>query len=93
MTGHGLTNTNSTLSVSNSAEAYFLRGFMMHTNGQLNAAMIDYTHCIQIDPKFYAAYRNRGILKLHEGDLSGAIADFTKAIQLTNTCDLFTIEV
>ena len=64
------------------AEAYNARGFF-YTLIQLdvNRALENFNHAIEIDPGFSDALNNRGILHLSEGNYNLAIDDFNMAIQ------------
>ena len=50
--------------------------------GDLDGAINDYNHTIELDPKYAIAYANRGNARDEKGNLDGAIADYTRAIQL-----------
>lgn len=49
----------------------------MHSiQGQLQAAVADYTQVIRLKPNFIQAYVNRGHAHSNLGDKQGALADF-----------------
>jgi tetratricopeptide (TPR) repeat protein len=64
------------------AATYIDRGIAKHRKGDLDGAMADYNHAIQLDPQNANAYNNRGNIKLAKGDLNGAMADYNHAIEL-----------
>jgi len=64
------------------AKDYYDRGNTKSSKGDLDGAIADYNHAIEIDPKLSAAYVERGYVKQDKGDLDGAIADYTRAIEL-----------
>ncbi len=64
------------------AATYNDRGLAKHRKGDLDGAMADYNHAIELDPQYAIAYNNRGNIKLAKGDLNGAMADYNHAIEL-----------
>jgi len=62
--------------------AYYDRGLMHDKQGDLAAALADYTNVIRLDPEHAKAYNNRGILCNSQGDSAGAMEDFNTAIRL-----------
>ena len=64
------------------AVTYLDRGNAKQKKGDLDGAMADYNHAIQLNPNYGLAYRNRGNAKQKKGDSDGAIADFNRAIKL-----------
>src|SRR2546421_2135171 len=57
-------------------------GNVKYRRGDLDGAIADYTHAIELDPKFARAYENRGVAKGAKRDPDGAIADLTRASDL-----------
>jgi len=53
------------------------------TQGELDNALTNYDHTIQLAPKYSEAYCKRGNVKEAKGDLDGALADYNAAIQLS----------
>jgi tetratricopeptide (TPR) repeat protein len=51
-------------------------------NGDLPAAIADFTEAIRLDPKNAMAYFNRAFARQNKGDLEGAIADYNEVIRL-----------
>src|SRR5205809_405260 len=64
------------------AGAYNNRGNAKGAAGDLDGAIADYTHALQLDPKLAAAYENRGNAKRDKGDSDGARADLARAAEL-----------
>src|SRR5437667_9864535 len=64
------------------AGAYNNRGNAKGAAGDLDGAIADYTHALQLDPKLAEAYYNRGNAKRDKDELDGAIADYNRAIEL-----------
>ena len=48
--------------------------------GDLDSAIADFNHALQLDPKNAQAYINRGIAKAHRGDPDAAIGDYNRAL-------------
>lgn len=70
------------------APGYHDSGIAKQSKGDLDGAIADYTHAIELDPKFALAYSNRGRAKALKRDLDGAIEDYTRAIELNPTLAL-----
>ena len=66
----------------NLAWAYNNRGLVKESKGNLNGAMIDYNHAIELNPKDALAYFNRGNAKIRKGELEEAMTDYNRAIEL-----------
>jgi tetratricopeptide (TPR) repeat protein len=64
------------------ALAYYNRGVARHEQGDLDAAIQDYTKAIALNPQHTWAYNNRGVARSDQGDLDAAIEDYTTAIKL-----------
>jgi hypothetical protein len=62
--------------------ACYDRGLLHDKQGDLAAALADYTNVIHLDPEHGKAYNNRGILRDSQGDAAGAMEDFNTAIRL-----------
>ena len=71
-----------------SAEDYFLLGVTFHQQSTYRKAIVNYSKCISLNPKYILAYRNRGFSKAHLDDHEAAVADYDKAIEL-NPQDAF----
>jgi tetratricopeptide (TPR) repeat protein len=56
-------------------EGYFNRGLAHQASGNFQAAISDYTFCLQLCPEFVRAIRNRSGCKKSLGDLNGARGD------------------
>src|SRR3954447_13913587 len=63
------------------AGAYNNRGNAKGAAGDLDGAIADYNHALQLDPKLAEAYYNRGNVKAKSNDLEGAITEYTRAIE------------
>jgi tetratricopeptide (TPR) repeat protein len=61
---------------------YITRANNRTHNGDVNGAIADLGHAIELDPKSAAAYYNRGLARRDKRDFDGAIGDFSKAIEL-----------
>jgi len=64
------------------AEDFFTSAQGKHAKGDLDGAIADYSHSIELAPKNPYAYFNRGNVKSDKGDDDGAIADFDRALEL-----------
>jgi tetratricopeptide (TPR) repeat protein len=62
------------------ADAYNSRGMILHAQGKLDEAIVDYTRAVKLKPHFWF-YDNRGVARRDKGELDGAIDDFIKAIE------------
>jgi tetratricopeptide (TPR) repeat protein len=49
-------------------------------SADLDSAIADFNHALELDPKNVNAYRHRGMAKVERGDRGGAIADFNHAL-------------
>jgi tetratricopeptide (TPR) repeat protein len=63
-------------------QPYFQRALAYERLSQVNKAIKDYTHCIQIKPTFSEAYFNRSGLYQLKGKSDAAIKDLNEAIRL-----------
>src|SRR5438093_169952 len=61
------------------------RGIEKAKNGDLDGAIADFDHAIELNPKDDAPYYNRAQAKRLKKDTAGAIADYTRAIELGST--------
>ncbi len=52
------------------------------TRGDADAAIIDLTEAIRLNPKSASAYNNRGLAHRKKGDLDSAFADYTSALMI-----------
>jgi tetratricopeptide (TPR) repeat protein len=67
----------------NSAEAYFYLGAAYIELEQLNTAILNFEHCLAIDPQSVLAHLNLGILyDRHRNDLDRAIVHYKRAAEL-----------
>jgi tetratricopeptide (TPR) repeat protein len=64
------------------ADEYFKSGFAAYSQGNLTAAVSDFSKAIEKNPDFAEAYNNRGLVYAKQRDFIQAIADYTKAIAL-----------
>jgi protein O-mannosyl-transferase len=67
------------------AFAYNHRGVAYHAKGDYNAAILDYTQAIALDPKYTVAYNNRGLSYKSIDNNDRAVDDYTQAIKLDAT--------
>jgi Tfp pilus assembly protein PilF len=58
------------------------RGLAYFKSDDLDRALTDLNHALDIDPRYIFAYDNRGDVWRKRGDLARAIADYTKALQI-----------
>jgi tetratricopeptide (TPR) repeat protein len=58
------------------------RGIEKAKKGDLDGAIADFSHAIELDPKDAIAYSNRAHAKRLKKDAAGALADCTRAIEL-----------
>jgi len=58
------------------------RGIEKAKNGDLDGAMADFDHAIELNPKDDAPFYNRAQAKRLKKDAAGAISDYTRAIEL-----------
>ncbi len=68
-------------------EAYFNRGVILYSLGNLEAALADLTRAIELNPQNAGAYFSRGGIHDELGNTEEAIADYTKFLELYNTED------
>ena len=68
-----------------SGEDLVNRGIEKAKNGDLDGAIADFNHAIELNPKDDAPYYNRAQAKRLKNDTAGAIADYTRAIELGST--------
>jgi hypothetical protein len=61
------------------ARTYREHGILAYRNGDLNGAVADFDHAIQLDPKFAAAYIDRGIVFYRMQKFDRAFADLARA--------------
>ncbi|OHE76612.1 MAG: hypothetical protein A2107_06185 [Verrucomicrobia bacterium GWF2_62_7] len=62
--------------------AYYERGITKHRNDDLDGAIADYTHAIELNPEHPSAYCGRGGAYGLKDEDDKAIADYTRAIEL-----------
>jgi tetratricopeptide (TPR) repeat protein len=58
------------------------RGLAKNDKGDLDGAIADYNHALELDPKFIRAFGNRGEARRTKGDMDGAITDYSRVIEL-----------
>ena len=68
-----------------SVEDLVNRGIEKAKKGDLDGAIADFDHAIELNPKDDAPYYNRAQAKRLKKDAAGAIADYTRAIELGST--------
>ncbi len=62
------------------------RGMRFLRNGEIDAAVAEFTDAIALDPGSARAYCNRGLAYLEGNHLDEAIEDFTEAVRLDPKC-------
>ena len=81
----------------NLAILYINRGSILHSKGNYDRALEDYSQAIELDPKYALAFVNRGIVYGNMGDFDRAIENYDRAIELDpksvyafiNRCDAY----
>ncbi|HEX6387691.1 MAG TPA: tetratricopeptide repeat protein, partial [Anaerolineae bacterium] len=68
---------------------YNNRGIAYRAQGELAAAIEDYTQAITLNPDDATAYNNRGIAYRQLGQLDRALADFNRALELAPDDDWY----
>ncbi len=63
----------------NDAQSFRARGISAYRNGNLNGAIADLDHAIQLDPNFSASYIDRGIVLYRLRQFDRAFADIARA--------------
>jgi tetratricopeptide (TPR) repeat protein len=69
------------------ADEFVSRGNQLHTKGQYDAAIADFTHAIELKPDASYAYADRGLAYLAKRADTDAQADFTRALELDPNCE------
>ena len=64
------------------AWAYQGRGIARTALNDLEAAMVDFSRALELDPKLLNAYLNRGLVLLLQGKDSEAAKDFARVLTL-----------
>jgi tetratricopeptide (TPR) repeat protein len=64
------------------AGSYWYHGYIRYRQGDLKAAIENYTKAIEFDPQYTDAYYERAMMHRAIGDYAAAIADFTKVIEV-----------
>jgi tetratricopeptide (TPR) repeat protein len=75
---------NRAIAVDPSAVSYNNRGVTYAEKGDLNQAIADYSHALQIDAGDPVIYFNRGRAYERKGELSSAAADYKRSMELGN---------
>ena len=70
------------LQMSHPASAFHRRGLAHAQRRQLDHAIQDFAHAIQIDPQFALAYIDRGVAHAQRGDFRQALADLNQGLAL-----------
>lgn len=65
-----------------SAKEYVKRGIARFGKGDTDAALSDFDHAIEMNPRLAEAHLNRGKARRAKGNLDGAIDDYERAIEL-----------
>jgi len=61
---------------------YFIQGTILYKQGNVGAAIENYTKAIEFDPQFIDAYYKRAMVHRARGDHTATIADLTKIIEI-----------
>src|SRR5438132_2455668 len=69
----------------NIAKGHYLRGYILDSFRDFDAAIGEYTRAIELDSDFVDALYNRGVDRYARGDIDGALNDFARTIQLNPT--------
>jgi tetratricopeptide (TPR) repeat protein len=64
------------------ADDYFIKGSLHHTQGNQSTALSDYSNTIRLSPDYAPAYYGRANLYAETGDRQGALTDYTQTLQL-----------
>jgi tetratricopeptide (TPR) repeat protein len=64
------------------ALAYYHRGVVAESMGNLTAAISDYTMAIRVDPRVAPAYEHRGAALAQRGELRAALEDYQRCLAL-----------
>ena len=62
--------------------AFLKRGIARQQKGDHDAAIVDFTKAIELNPDCVQAYASRGVSRDAKGDTDGAKADYSKSIQI-----------
>jgi len=57
-------------------------GSIKATMKEIDGAIADFNHAIQLNPEFIQAYMNLGSVEANRGDLNAAIVNFNQVVQL-----------
>jgi tetratricopeptide (TPR) repeat protein len=66
----------------NTAADYFAQGDYDYDRGQCDRAITDYTHAIELNPRFAEAYNNRAYTYMMEKKYQPALDDLNQAIEI-----------
>ena len=69
----------------NNAEAYFNRGRLYDSRGDLEKAIADYTKAIELKPDHAEAYVQRGAVYAEKGEPGKAASDYQKYRSLSGS--------
>jgi tetratricopeptide (TPR) repeat protein len=64
------------------SHAYLIRGICYYHQGQLDPALDDLNHAVQLNPFAPDVFLNRGMVLFKRGQPEGALADFSEALEL-----------
>ena len=76
---------------SEKAQAYFQLGVAFDMKGDLDNALQNYTHAINLSPTLPEAFANRGVVRQQQKELNEAILDFQTALNLFKKDDFITL--
>lgn len=65
-----------------SARTYANRGYLNMKRGALQAAIVDLTHALRVDPEYKKAYQDRAVVHMKLGNYPAALRDADEAIRL-----------
>lgn len=67
-------------------EIFANRGVARFEVGDIDGALADFEHALELDDELVAAYLNRAMVRRATGDVDGAVDDYTAAIDLDPHC-------
>lgn len=70
------------------SDEHFRRALEFRFNGDIDAAIVEYRHALELDPNSVQGHDLLGLLLLEErGDLDGAISEFMTALRIDPRCN------